>query len=458
MKRQVFSIVGSVLITLIFLSTSCTNQQVAPVQKGPFTSVVHPDWVKSAVMYEVNIRQYTQEGTLNAFADKLPVLKELGVDILWLMPVHPIGEINRKGPLGSYYSVKDYKDINPEFGTMDDFKALVQKTHALGMYLIIDWVPNHSSWDNPLVTSNPEWYAKDSLGKMFSPWDWTDVVQFDFNQRPLREYMIETMKYWLTETKLDGFRYDVAHQVPVDFWNEVRPALQSTRPDVLLLAEAEQRFLHEKSMDITYGWELHHIMNKVAQGKQTVVDIDAYFERAEKDYNTNDIRIYFTSNHDENSWNGTEWERMGDATAVMTVLTYTFPGMPLIYSGQEAGSSKRLKFFERDPIEWKQHHFFPLYQQLNKLKKDNPALWNPGFGGNYTRLKTEKDSQVLAFKREIGTNSVIVLLNLSPEKVTIKLSPEEVKGKYTDSFMGKMVKPGAIAFELLPWGYYILTK
>jgi glycosidase len=458
MKRQTSSIVGSILIMLIFLSTSCANKPVAPVQKGPFTSVVHPDWVKSAVMYEVNIRQYTEEGTLNAFADKLPVLKELGVDILWLMPLHPIGEINRKGPLGSYYSVKDYKDVNPEFGTMDDFKALVQKTHDLGMFLIIDWVPNHSSWDNPLVTSNPEWYAKDSLGKMFSPWDWTDVVQFDFNQQPLRDYMIETMKFWLTETKLDGFRYDVAHQVPVDFWNEVRPALQSTKPDVLLLAEAEQRFLHEKSMDITYGWELHHILNKIAQGKQTVADIDAYIERAENDYNTNDIRIYFTSNHDENSWNGTEWERMGDATEVMTVLTYTLPGMPLIYSGQEAGSSKRLKFFERDPIEWNQHHFFTLYQKLNSLKKENPALWNPGFGGNYTRLKTEKDSLVFAFKREIGTNSVIVLLNLSAETVSIKLSPEEVKGKYKDSFIGNTVKPANHPFELLPWGYFILTK
>ncbi len=447
-----------VVLILLVISTSCTPKQVAPVQQGPFTSVVHPEWIKSAVMYEVNIRQYTPEGTFNAFAEKLPRLKELGVGILWLMPVNPIGEVNRKGPLGSYYSVKDYKAVNPEFGTMEDFKALVQKTHELGMYLIIDWVPNHSSWDNTLVTEHPEWYAKDSLGKMFSPWDWTDVVKFDYNQKELRDYQIEVMKFWLTETKLDGFRYDVAHQVPVDFWNDVRPALQTIKPDVLLLAEAEQRFLHEKSMDLTYGWELHHIMNKVAQGTMTVAEIDAYFERAAKDYNTNDIRIYFTSNHDENSWNGTEWERMGKATDVMTVFTYTIPGMPLVYSGQEAGSTKRLKFFEKDPIDWSNQQFFTLYQKLDQLKKNNQALWNPGFGGNYERLVTGTDKQVLAFKREVGTSSVIVVLNMSAEEVNIKLSPDAAPGKYTEFFSGERTKPSAKPIDLKPWSYLVYTK
>ncbi|MDD4645647.1 MAG: alpha-amylase family glycosyl hydrolase [Bacteroidales bacterium] len=455
MKRTSFAFA---LITLLIISTSCQPKQVVPVQQGPATSVVHPEWIKSAVLYEVNIRQYTPEGTLNAFAEKLPKLKELGVDILWLMPVNPIGEVNRKGPLGSYYSVRDYKGINPEFGTMDDFKALVKKTHELGMYLIIDCVPNHSSWDNPLVTEHPDWYAKDSLGKMFSPWDWTDVVKFDYNQKPLREYMIETMKYWLTETKLDGFRYDVAHQVPVDFWNEVRPALQSVKPDVLMLAEAEQRPLHEKAMDMSYGWELHHIMNQVAQGKQNVSHIDAYFDRAARDYNTHDIRIYFTSNHDENSWNGTEWERMGKATNLMTVFTYTIPGMPLVYSGQESGSTKRLKFFEKDPIDWSDMSFATLYQQLDQLKHDNPALWNPGFGGNYTRLKTGNDNQVLAFKRETGTNSVVVVLNMSAQPVQVRLSPDAVTGKYSQWPAGIQTKPSKAPVDLGPWAYLIYTK
>jgi len=452
-----FTIIPALLILLI-INISCGTKPVAPVVQGPFTTVIHPDWIKSSVMYEVNVRQYTPEGTFNALAERLPRLKELGVDILWLMPVHPIGEVNRKGPLGSYYSVKDYKEINPEFGTMEDFKALVKKTHDLGMHLIIDWVPNHSSWDNALVAMHPEWYAKDSTGNMFSPWDWTDVVKFDYNQRPLRDYMIETMKFWLNETKLDGFRYDVAHQVPVDFWNEVRPALQSVKPDILLLAEAEQRPLHENAMDITYGWELHHLMNQVAQGKQNVSALDAYFERAGQDYNTNDIRIYFTSNHDENSWNGTEWERMGKATNAMTVLTYTVPGMPLIYSGQEAGSTKRLQFFEKDPIDWSHPEFFDLYQKLDQLKKDNPALWNPGFGGNYTRLTTGNDNRVLAFKRELGTNSVIVILNLSPDPVTVELFPQSASGKYLDFFTGNRVKPASQPISLDPWGYHVYTK
>jgi glycosidase len=455
MKRT--SLYLLLVITLI-INVSCNQKPVTVQQTGPNTTVVHPEWIKSSVMYEVNVRQYTPEGTFQALIGRLPKIKDLGVDILWLMPVNPIGMINRKGPLGSYYSVMDYKAVNPEFGTMDDFKELVKKTHELGMYLIIDWVPNHSAWDNPLVTTNPEWYAKDSLGKMYSPWDWTDVVQFDYKQRALRDYQIETMKYWLTETGIDGFRYDVAHQVPVDFWNEVRPALQQVKPDVLMLAEAEQRFLHEQSMDITYGWELHHLLNKVAQGKGDVSEIDSYFEKAAKDYNSWDIRMYFTSNHDENSWNGTEWERMGDATEVMTVLTYTVPGMPLIYSGQEAGSSKRLKFFERDPIEWKDHPFFGLYQKLNQLKKENPALWNPGFGGTYTRLKTGKDQQVLAFLRENGTNKVLTLLNLSSAEVSIQLDPEVVKGTYTDFFTGKKTKPASVEQKLAPWGYLVFIR
>jgi glycosidase len=447
-----------VLVTLMVIGTSCETKKVAPVRQGPFTEVVHPDWMKSSVMYEVNVRQFTDEGTFSALSGKLQRIRDLGVEILWLMPINPIGEVNRKGPLGSYYSVKDYRGINPEFGTMDDFKALVAKSHELGMKLIIDWVPNHSAWDNPLVTSNPEWYAKDSTGKMFSPWDWTDVVKLDYNQRALRDYQIETMIWWFNETGLDGFRYDVAHQIPVDFWNEVRPALLKVKPDAIMLAEAEQRFLHEKSMNLSYGWELHHLMNQVAQGKKDVSEIDSYFSRASKDYNTNDIRIYFTSNHDENSWNGTEWERMGDATELMTVFTYVIPGMPLIYSGQEAGSSKRLKFFERDPIEWKDHPFFALYQKLGKLKKDNEALWNPGFGGDYTRLSTGADTQVYAVRREVGTSSVIAVLNMSAKDAAVTLSADQAPGKYTDFFTGEKTKPASAQIALKPWGYKIFTK
>lgn len=446
------------IIIALIINPSCNKKTSSPTGTEPATSVIHPEWIRSAVMYEVNIRQYTPEGTFNAFAERIPLLKELGVDILWLMPIHPIGEVNRKGTLGSYYSVKDYKGINPEFGTMEDFKALVRKTHEAGMYLIIDWVPNHSSWDNELITLHPEWYEKDSLGNMFSPWDWTDVVQFDFDQPELRAYMIETLQFWLTETGLDGFRFDVAHQVPVDFWNEVRPALQAVNPNVLLLAEAEQRVLHEHAMDISYGWELHHILNQVAQGKATVAEINQYFDRAEKDYNSNDIRLYFTSNHDENSWNGTEWERMGEATEIMTILTYVTPGMPLIYSGQEAGSSKRLEFFEKDEIEWNDHPFRDLYKDLNKLKKQNPALWNPGFGGEFRRLSTNAGDQVLAFERKLDKNSVVAVLNLSPDEASVNLEKAGLKGSFTNYFTGESLALAKQALQLDPWGYKIFIK
>jgi len=422
------------------------------------TEVVHPEWIKKAIMYEVNIRQYTPEGTFNAFASHLPRLKDLGVDILWLMPVHPIGVENRKGSLGSYYSVKDYKGINPEFGTMEDFKTLVKMVHDLDMYLVIDWVPNHSAWDNPLVSEHPEWYAKDSTGKMFSPFDWTDVVQFDYNQQGLRDYMTETLEYWLEETDLDGFRFDVAHQVPIDFWEQLRPDLQENYPDVLMLAEAENRELHEKAFDMTYAWEFHHIMNEVAQEKKSVEDINKYIESSTTSYHPNDIRLYFTSNHDENSWNGTVRERMGEAAEVMAVLTYGLPGMPLIYSGQEAGLDHRLLFFEKDTIPWKEHSFKTLYTKLNMLKKDNPALWNPGFGGDYEAISTDKPGEIIAFKRVKGENEVLFVLNMSPDSIRTNLSDMPVAEVFTNVFSGETESFSNSDVDLRPWGYKIFFR
>ncbi|MEA1876425.1 MAG: alpha-amylase family glycosyl hydrolase [Bacteroidota bacterium] len=422
------------------------------------TEVIHPEWVKNAVMYEVNIRQFSSEGTFNAFASHLPRLKELGVEILWLMPIHPIGIENRKGGLGSYYSVLDYKDVNPEFGTMNDFKAMVQGAHDLGMKVIIDWVPNHSSWDNDLVALHPEWYAKDSTGNMFSPWDWTDVVQFDYSQRGLRDYMIEAFKFWLTETDLDGFRMDVAHQVPIDFWNEVRQPLLDIKPDLILLAEAENPELHTEAFDMTYAWEFHHIMNEVAQDKKNVSHMLEYFDKHDKEYNPNDIRMYFTSNHDENSWNGTVWERMGEAAEVMAVLTYTVPGMPLIYNGQEAGLAHRLAFFVKDSIPWKDHSFNSLYTKLNSFKKANPALWNPGFGGDMKIINNNQPEKVLSFIRTKGDNEILVILNLSSEIINVKLDSFNNPKVYTDFQSGETVSFTTPSESFSAWGYYIYYR
>jgi len=449
------------LISPILVLTGCQEnaKNTKDVSEStPTTEVVHPDWVKDAVMYEVNIRQFSIEGTFNAFASHLPRLKELGVEILWLMPIHPIGVEKRKGELGSYYSVLDYKDVNPAFGTMDDFKNMVKKAHDMGMKVIIDWVPNHSSWDNALVAQHPEWYAKDSIGNMFSPWDWTDVVQFDYSQRGLRDYMIETFKYWISETDLDGFRMDVAHQVPIDFWNEVRQPLLDLKPEIILLAEAENRALHEKAFDITYAWEFHHIMNELAQGKKTLNDMLKYFEKNENEYNPNDIRMYFTSNHDENSWNGTVWERMGDATEVMAILSYTIPGMPLIYNGQEAGLAHRLAFFTKDSIPWEEHSFNDLYTKLNSFKKDNPALWNPGFGGEMKIINNNQPEKVLSFMRTKGDNEVVVIMNLSAEVSNVELDSFNNPEVFTDFQSGETVSFATPTESLSAWGYKIYYR
>jgi len=400
--------------------------------------VNHPEWILDASLYEVNIRQYTPEGTFNAFSEHLESLKEMGVDIIWLMPVNPIGEKNRKGPLGSYYSVKDYYAVNPEFGTMEDFKSLVAKAHDNEIRVIIDWVPNHSAWDNPLATEHPEYYMKDSTGNFKSPFDWTDVIQFDYDQPGLRQYMIDALKFWLTETDIDGFRFDVAHMIPVSFWNTVRPALYEVK-EVFMLAESDQPILNKEAFDATYDWKLHHIMNMVAKGQMDVKNIDMHFTYVDSTYPPNSILMEFTSNHDENSWNGTEYERLGDAVKAFAVFTYTIPGMPLIYNGQEVCMNKRLRFFDRDTIDWIECDMREFYTTLNKLKSDNQALFAGSSGGKMTRVHGNDDSRIFAFTRETDRNKLYVILNFSAEPIDFIPENENNSGLYTDAFTGELL-------------------
>ena len=420
-----------------------------------YSEVVNQDWVKNAVIYEVNIRQYTPEGTFNAFAEHLPRLKSLGVEILWLMPINPIGQMNRKGELGSYYSVKDYKRINPEFGDMDDFKALVRKVHEEGMHIIIDWVPNHTSWDNVLTLEHPDYYKTTEDGNFASPFDWTDVIQLDYDNKDLRKYMIETMKYWITETDIDGFRCDVAHMVPVDFWEEARPELEKVKP-IFMLAESDQPELNRKAFDATYGWPFHSLMNEIAAGKKTANAISSHFSRVDSIYPAGSIIMQFTSNHDENSWNGTEYERLDGGVKTFAVLASTVPGMPLVYSGQEAGMNKRLKFFEKDTIEWKDSEMFGFYKELIALKERNEALWNGKYGGTLTRITSTDNKSVYAFLRENGENRVFVILNLTGNNVDITLKGSGYKGRYTEVFSGDKVKFGKNTnLILIPWEYKV---
>jgi 1,4-alpha-glucan branching enzyme len=388
-----------VLLSILFLGVSCKQETKKTEDNQEVTQVKHPEWSKDASIYEVNVRQFTPEGTFAALEAHLPRLKELGTDILWLMPIHPIGKENRKGTLGSYYSIQDYLAINPEFGDAASFKSFVESAHREGLYVIIDWVANHSAWDNALVTQHPDWYAKDSTGNMISPFDWTDVVKFNFEVPEMRQYMLDAMKYWVQEFDIDGYRCDVAGEVPMDFWDNARQELDKIKP-VFMLAEAEGPQFHS-AFDMTYGWEFHHIMNKVAKGEAKPDDIENYLKKNDSIYPDAAYRMYFITNHDENSWNGTEFERLGKGVEAFFALTTIVPGMPLVYTGQEAGMEKRLEFFERDPVEWGDYKMAEFYQTMLAFKSATPALRNGEEGGTWHRIKTDNDDKVFVISRRI---------------------------------------------------------
>lgn len=399
--------------------------------------VNHPDWSKNANIYEVNLRQYTSQGTINAFVEHLPRLKEMGVDILWFMPVQPIGEKNRKGELGSYYSVRDYSAINPEFGSMEDFKMMVKRAHELGMKVIIDWVANHTAWDHGWMNDYPEFYAIDSTGQMYAPFGWEDVVQLDYVNDALRDAMIGEMKFWIKEADIDGYRCDVAGMVPTDFWDRARRELDQIKP-VFMLAEAEKEALLVDAFDMDYSFQFHHLSNAIARGDTSPAAIAAYFDQTEETFPKGVYKMNFTTNHDENSWNGTVHERYGEGYKIFAVLMATVPGMPLVYSGQEAGLDKRLEFFEKDAINWKEYPLQDFYKTLLDLKHRNQALWNGDHGGKYVPVETDKES-VVAFTRTKNNQSVLVILNLSAEPIDVMLQGEAYAGDYNDVFGNKKI-------------------
>jgi len=423
------------------------------------TTVNSIDWSKNATIYEVNVRQYTPEGTFKAFEKHLPELKDLGVKILWLMPINPIGVKNRKGTLGSYYSIKDYKEVNPEYGNLDDFKSLVNKAHQLGLKVIIDWVANHTAWDNVWVESNPDFFTKDSNENFTPPVnDWSDVIDLNFDNHKLWDYMIGAMSYWVKETDIDGFRCDVAGMIPTTFWNYAREKLDEIKP-VFMLAEWENEDLHEHAFDMTYAWEIHHIMKEIYKGKMNVGDLDSYLEKEKNRFNPKAYRMTFTSNHDENSWNGTVTDRFGISQRTFAVLTFFVKGMPLIYSGQEAGLNKKLSFFDKDTIDWKKSDYREIYKSLVQLKTENKALWNGIFGGEMVRLKTNDDKNIFAFTRVKDNNKIVAIFNLSPNNKTVRIDNDKLDGIYKTLFMNKVSKlTNHIKVDIKPWGCSVFYK
>lgn len=393
-----------------------------PLQQGP---LMLPAWAINANIYEVNVRQFTEEGTLEAFSAHLPRLQEMGVKILWFMPVQPIGKEKRKGSLGSYYSIADYTAVHEDYGTLEDFKKVVKQAHDLGMYVILDWVANHTAFDHPWTKEHRDWYViqadtirhpYDNEGK---PTDWYDVADLNYDNEDMRSAMIESMLFWIREADIDGFRCDVAGFVPLDFWATARKALDEVKP-VFMLAEWEYEPEHfNVCFNVNYGWHFHHIMNEIAQGKKSVSAIDSFLAHHDTIFPIHYIQMYFTSNHDENSWNGTASERLGALEDALTVLAFTFQGMPLLYSGQESGETKRLAFFEKDAIEWGDFAKAEFYKLLLDLKKNNKALWNGPFGGKIRRLKT--GDKVFAFERKKDGDAVVIAVNLSGEAQLVPL-------------------------------------
>jgi glycosidase len=440
--------------------TACNQpvEKVAPAEKeNTLPSVEHPKWSADASIYEVNIRQYTPEGTINAFREKMPRLQELGTEILWIMPVQPIGELNRKGGLGSYYSIQNYTAINPEFGTMEDFKAMVSEAHALGMKVILDWVANHTAWDAEWMEAHPEWYTQNDSGEVVAPVeDWSDVADLNYDNADMRQAMLDAMKFWVQEADIDGYRCDVAMMVPMDFWNETRKELDAIKP-VFMLAEAEGPEFHTEAFDMTYGWGLHHIMNQVAEELESPKAFTEYAAKQDSTYPEDAIRMYFTTNHDENSWNGTVYERMGENHRNFFVFAATFPkGMPLIYSGQEGGLNKRLAFFEKDTILWNDSSLFSFYQQVIKLKKTHPALVNGSKAGDFEPYPTAAESPVYAYTRSAGGKKLLVALNLSGTTQDLAFDGEVPVEGFKNLIGGGHTKPANGMFRISAYEYLVL--
>lgn len=418
--------------SLCLLAASCQNPTAKQVAPANVSQTPIPDWAKNSVIYEVNVRQYTPEGTFAAFQTHLPRLKEMGVDILWIMPIHPIGEKNRKEGLGSYYSVRNYTEVNPEFGNIDDFKNVVAQAHTLGMKVIIDWVANHSSCDNPWITEHPDWYAKDSTGSIYGPFDWTDVAQLDYKNHQLWKGMTDAMKFWVTNADIDGFRCDVAGMVPVAFWDSTRVELNKVKPVFMLAEDEKEKGLLMNAFNANYGWTLHHLMNDIAKGKKKASDIAPLVASYDTIYPIGAFPMQFTSNHDENSWNGTEYERLGkDAVPTFAALTFVMPGFPLIYTGQEAGLDKRLRFFTKDTVNWNNLIMGDLYKKLASLKKSNPALANGSWGGKLTILSNSNASKVISFERSLDNNKVVAIFNLSADTAKVQLK-QPIEGEFID--------------------------
>ncbi|MDE6424057.1 MAG: alpha-amylase [Muribaculaceae bacterium] len=475
MKR----IFGALALTGALIFSACGGNgksgQAGDVERdSTFTTLNHPEWSRNAVIYEVNLRQYSDSGNVTSFARELPRLKDLGVDILWMMPIHPISQKDRKGTLGSYYAVADYTAFNPEFGTVEQFKDMVKQAHDQGMKVIIDWVPNHSGRDNKWVAQHPDWYEKDSLGNMVGVYDWTDVYCFDYSNPEMRKGMIDAMKYWLTDVDIDGFRCDVAMEVPTDFWDEARPQLEAAKPGIFMLAEATKPELQKNGFDMGYNWPMKDLFSEIAatsgqysykgaDGKvrtfpeKHAADIKTLLDNQAQEFPKDTYLMNMVTNHDLNSWEGTEFERLGNLTSAFAVLSYTLPGMPLIYTGQETGMNRAFEFFEKDKApQWEpRNEYFTFYQNLNNLKHSQQALAAGLDGGEMVIYPTESPD-LFIFSREKGDSKVAVLTNLGKEATAVNFTADKPSVDGMKNYV--TTEAAAIPAQLNPGEYLVFVN
>ena len=443
------------------LVVSCDNKVAEDSNQVTSTDTAsvdgHPAWIMQGNIYEVNVRQYTPQGNFAAFETHLTRLKEMGVQTLWFMPLHPISVVDRKGKMGSYYAIADYRGINPEYGSMEDWKSLVKKAHEMGFKVIIDWVPNHTGADHGWLRSHPDFYVKDSTGKPVSPFDWSDVRKLDYNNSAVRDSMISTMKFWVTETGIDGFRCDVAGELPDDFWKKCITELKQVKPSLFMLAEAEKASLHIAGFDATYPWDVFVTMKKIAKGEKTADALDSAMYKIDTAFPANAIKMYFTSNHDENSWSKADYETMpGNIHAPFAVLTHTLArSVPLIYSGQEEPARDSISFFYKDTIEFKSLQRADFYRTLLALRKSNPAL---AANAKFTRLKLGDDKSVYAFTRTSGEKEVLVIANLSNREQSINTANTPLKGSMTNVFTGRSEPVENLFAKLNPWDYLVFAR
>ena len=416
-------------------------------------------WIATTNIYEVNIRQYSNEGTFNAFAKALPRLKDMGVEVLWFMPIHPIGKINRKGTLGSYYSIMDFKAVNPELGTETDFKNLVKLAHDAGMKVIMDWVANHAAWDNVWTNNHPEYFVRDDNGNFMPPYNWTDVIQINHSNPAQQDAMIDAMKYWINNFDIDGFRADLAHLTPLDFWKKARTSIEPLKPDLFWLAESEEILYHEV-FDATFTWEWMHSTENFYKGNIHLNSLYNVLAKYETAFPATAYRMYFTSNHDENTWNGTAIEKYGDMLKALTVFNCTWNGLPMIYSGEEIPNQKRLKFFDKDVIEWNdKYELHDFYKTLLALRKNNAALRTADPAVTTFHIITEGGKNIMAFLRKNDHDEVLVFLNLSKEKTGFIIKDQLINGTYTNVFTKANVGLVPDTFiEMQPWDYLLFER